>query len=568
VTIKGRVSGNVLEGFPKRSNSSDWARARLGDKKVGKYYQELDRVGGFDYELHQVPGLGTRYYRGPPVDTSKPFLAFVGAAQTFGRFASAPFPALLGRRLGVPVLNLGVGGAGPRHFNEPRYLSLLNRAEAVVIQTLSGRSSSNSLFDNSALGSSRGQTSFASEPLRAEEFFARAAKAYSLETLERIVAETRYDYTGQFIDFINKISRPRILLWLSTRAPAYQEDYEHPPDGILGAFPQLVNKGMVAEIAAFCDDYVECISTAGLPQTLWRGHQSIEGALSNNGVLENRYYPSPAMHYAAAGALEGTCRRFLGRPVPASGREPASRFVIVAAARTGTNLLRSLLKHHEGCLCGNELFNPTEIANKSIPWPEIPDAQRTRLLALRQADPVAFWDELCVASLSRGYRAVGFKLLYSQGLSQKPLLDRLTADRTIRIIHLTRRNLLRRLLSERQAYATNQWAIGRGSPPNTRPQVTITIGDIMKSIDTVEAHQAAYDLMFKDHPVLRFVFEDFVERPQHVAARAAEFLGLPPFSGSMTIMFQKTGTDDLAQALIGFDDLRAQVRRWSSFFEG
>jgi Domain of unknown function (DUF6473) len=279
---------------------------------VSHYYQEMDRVGGFDYKLHQIPGLGARYYRGPAPDTARPYLAFVGAAQTFGRFASEPFPTLLGRRLNVPVLNLGVGGAGPRHFNTREYLSLLNGAEMVVIQVLSGRSSSNSRFDNSASGCLRGLTSFSKEPIRAEEFFARTAKTFDRQTLEDLVAETRRDYTDQFIDFIEKISAPRILFWFSTRTPAYQEDYERSTHGILGPFPQLVNNRMVTEIAAFCDDHVEAISTAGLPQILWPGSLSIDGAICHNGVLENRYYPSPEMHVAAADALEGTCRSFLG----------------------------------------------------------------------------------------------------------------------------------------------------------------------------------------------------------------------------------------------------------------
>jgi LPS sulfotransferase NodH len=533
---------------------------------VDHYYQNLDHLSGFDYKLHQIPSLGSRYYRGPALNNCGPYLAFVGAAETFGRFVSAPFPSLLGERLRVPVLNLGVGEAGPRHFNTPSYLSILHGAEAVVIQISSGRSSSNSLFDYRTSGGRRGATLFSSEPMHGEEFFAGVADNDSHETLERIVAKTRDDYTGQFIDFIKKISVPRILLWFSTRAPAYREDYERPPCEILRSFPQLVNSRMVADIAAFCDGYVECISTAGLPRALWPGDRSVYGAVSNGGVLENRFYPSPEMHVAAADALEGVCRRFLGRPAPAASHGPTTRFVVVAAERTGTNLLVSLLNQLEYCVCGNELFNPACIASNMIPWPEISEPERIRALALRRDDPAGFWNELCNASLSRGYRAVGFKLLYSQGLSQKSLLHRLAADRTIRIVHLTRRNLLRRLVSERQAYATNQWAVHRGATLDPRPAVAITISEIIKSIQTVERHQTMFDSMFRDHPVLRLVYEDLAERPQRVAARAAGFLGLPALSKPPTVMYQKTGAEDLSQALKGFDDLRARARRWSSFF--
>jgi len=93
--------------------------------------------------------------------------------------------------------------------------------------------------------------------------------------------------------------------------------------------------------------------------------------------------------------------------------------VIVAAARTGTNLLAGLLNDFEGCFVGSELFNDNNVSNDIIPWHDISDADRL------------------------AFQTVGFKLLYSQGLSQKDLLEHLVTDETVPIIHLKRRNLLR-----------------------------------------------------------------------------------------------------------------------------
>src|SRR5687768_3753373 len=98
---------------------------------MGDYYQRLD-FGHFDYELHWLKGLRPHRFRGPAIDPSRPYIACIGAAQTFGRFCERPFPALLGERLGVQALNLGVGGAGPRLFGTPRFLRWINGAELVV----------------------------------------------------------------------------------------------------------------------------------------------------------------------------------------------------------------------------------------------------------------------------------------------------------------------------------------------------------------------------------------------------------------------------------------------------
>ncbi|RVA31909.1 hypothetical protein EN935_12815, partial [Mesorhizobium sp. M7D.F.Ca.US.004.03.1.1] len=228
---------------------------------MSKFYQELDKAGGFDYELYQLPTLSWRTFRGPPVDTSKPYLAFVGAAQTFGRFAMNPFPTELGRRLDLPVLNLGVGGSGPRHFMNRAYLDLMNGAEAVVLQVLSGRSASNSQFDNSKSGGHAGYRTSDGSALRSEELFRQLAASSSQKEIETITEETRADYTNVFVNLLQEISAPKILFWLSSRRSAYEDDYSDLPYSLFQAVPQLVNERMTKEIAAFSDEYVECIST-------------------------------------------------------------------------------------------------------------------------------------------------------------------------------------------------------------------------------------------------------------------------------------------------------------------
>jgi LPS sulfotransferase NodH len=529
-------------------------------------YQELDRAGGFDYALHRIPGVGSDQLRGPAADLDQPFLAFVGSAQTFGRFAHAPFPALLGARLGLQALNLGVGGAGPRHFDTPGHVNVLNRAEAVVVQVLSGRSASNSMFDNSAGGGLKGRPWFGGQPVRAEDMFAQTARDHGQEVVERLVQETRENYLRHFLTLLDKITAPRILFWFSIRTPEYEEDYSSPPYGILGDFPHLVNGRMLAEMAAACEARVECVTSVGLPQPLWPADQAIEGAVCDRGLLENRYYPSPQMHAQAADALEDACRRFTGRSSRPS--EPSfRRFVIVGAERTGTNLLISLLNQHPGCLCMNELYNPVNVACGQFPGDDVPEPERARLAELRQVDPVGLWRDLALLSRSRGHRAFGFKLFYSHAQTQPMLLKALTEDRSVSVIHITRRNLLRRLVSERQALAVRQWAVGWAARLEPMPAVAIDPDKLWSSVTTIQARQAEYDERFAGHPVLRLVYEDLAARPPQVGARAASFLSLPALPEPAAILYQKTGAEDLSQAIEGFDALRAQVRRWGAMFD-
>ena len=82
------------------------------------------------------------------------YFVCIGAAQTFGRFFADPFPAILAARIGYPVLNISHGGAGPSFFcgSNERLLHYVNRARFVVIQIMSGRSESNSLFKSQGVG--------------------------------------------------------------------------------------------------------------------------------------------------------------------------------------------------------------------------------------------------------------------------------------------------------------------------------------------------------------------------------------------------------------------------------
>jgi LPS sulfotransferase NodH len=532
---------------------------------MAQFYQDLDRPGGFDYLLTAPPDFGEPQFRGPAIDLDKPYLAFLGAAQTFGRFAHEPFPSILAERLGLGALNLGVGGAGPRHFDKPRYLKLINRAEAVVVQVMSGRSASSSLFDNSGGGRLTGSTPLADAPVRAEEFLKRAADTLSAKEFARVIEEMRADYVASFIALLQKIASPRILLWLSKRTPDYREDYANAPQGVLGDFPQLVNAAMVAEIAARCDAYVECVSSAGLPQPLWRSDRTIDGAGLRGDMLVNRYYPSPEMHRQAADLLEAPCRRFTGRARRAS--ETASRFVVIGAERTGTNLLISLINQYEGCYCGNELFNPGQIEKGKLAWLDIDEEARARLLARRKADPVGFLDEAREIAHARGYAAAGFKLMYNHGLAHPAVLDALAADPSLRVIHVTRRDQLRRLVSERQARAANRWAVGRGDETPTLPKVEIEMSDLVASLARVESRQAAFQERFAGHETLNVVYEDIAARPERVAARAAEFLGLRPLTRAPIVKLRKMGAEKLADALANADALRARIRRWAAFFE-
>ena len=77
-------------------------------------YQKPDQAL-INYDVYQWGRLN-QIYRGPQVSLDQPYVACLGAAQTFGRYAERPFPAVLGDVLNMPCANFGTGGAGPGFF--------------------------------------------------------------------------------------------------------------------------------------------------------------------------------------------------------------------------------------------------------------------------------------------------------------------------------------------------------------------------------------------------------------------------------------------------------------------
>lgn len=545
---------------------------------MGSYYQEIDHTR-FNYDLQALPGISKEKFRGPALDPSRPYVACIGAAQTFGRFCTRPFPSVLSVACDFQFLNLAVGGAGPRLFDTPEYLNYLNKAEFVIVQIMAGRSEGNSLFDNSASGDLYGIRLKDKKRMRFEDFLSELRETSSLDLVTQIVRETQDNYVRSYIRLLNHINRPKLLLWLSNRSPDEPEDLTWET---VGHYPQLVNRSMVERVRHYADGYVECVSTAGIPQQLWIADKPIDGARLENNRLMNYYYPSPIMHMLAAQALEPLCHRFLPKK-PSLEEQPAAdvlpgqapvKFIILAAERTGSDLLRTLLQAHHGCFVAHELFNEVYFEKKYIPWfadpltgsYENPINFDPELVELREKDPGKLIERLTGMSSERNFGAAGFKLMYYHGDKNPAARDYLVGALDVRVIHLKRRNLLRRLVSLKRAQLTQGWNYSPGSDTPELPPVELSLMQCIGEFCEIEKQQDSYDQLFKDHAVLTVYYEDLSKEPEKETARAAAFLGLPP-QRKFENRLKKLGTDALSDAIPNYTALKGVFHRWAACFD-
>jgi len=267
---------------------------------MGIGYQRRDEEI-IDYQLWQLKGIG-RPIRGPRQGSLFPdkYATCVGAAQTFGCYVEQPFPALLSKSINIPVLNFGVAGAGPSFFiKNNSFLRYINNGRFAVVQVLSGRSVSNSLFKSNGGEMLTRLTDGVTKG--AQPMYQDMLDMKDMELIARISEETKRAWIEDTIRLLQAIRVPKVLLWLSKREPAYQPGFTKVID-FFGAFPQLVDEPMLEAVKPHADYYVAHVSDEGLPQKLFSRHTGKPASiqmrkdLSGKEKKYNNYYPSPEMH--------------------------------------------------------------------------------------------------------------------------------------------------------------------------------------------------------------------------------------------------------------------------------
>ena len=220
------------------------------------------------------------------------------------------------------MLNLGYGGAGPYFYlKEKSLIAYTNKARFAIVQVMSGRSESNSLFDSGGLAYLTRISD--GTKIMADPAYQQLLKQENTNYVKKIVEETRVNWLNNFQKLLQQIEVPKILFWFSNRHPSYREKYTNNVYQLFGNFPQLVNLKMVNQIRKYSDEYVECISNRGRHQLLISRFTGKPTAIEidpskaradlGSGKLEryNKYYPSPEMQVDAAYLLEKVCRKYL-----------------------------------------------------------------------------------------------------------------------------------------------------------------------------------------------------------------------------------------------------------------
>jgi hypothetical protein len=246
-----------------------------------------------DYSLYSaVPG--PILFRGPRPELSAMadgnYLAFLGAAQFFGRFQREAPHSVVADLAKIACINLSMAGAGPESFLKAPILSIAAAGKAAVLQVLSGRSVGCDEYPGLRFTVRKGDGSRAERLTILKEIWKE-----SRQEAKRLVGKWQLRYVTLMRQLIEEVRVPVLLVWASERSPDEWSIDRLDEGADFGAFPHLVERWMVDEIAARASRCIEVSGDPGLPYPFRsRFHGGSCPRLSANGKLkwENSYYPS------------------------------------------------------------------------------------------------------------------------------------------------------------------------------------------------------------------------------------------------------------------------------------
>jgi len=221
-----------------------------------------------------------------------------------------------------------------------------------------------------------------------------------------------------------------------------------------------------------------------------------------------------------------------------------NRFAILAAPRTGSNLLCTFLNSHDEIVCHHELFNPSGIFTAKGY-----DGAELGSVAERDGDPVGFLERFWKRAPRRG-AFVGFKWTRDQS---ELALRHLIADEGVLKIILRRRNRLKTFLSECIARRLDQWEVyDAGELVTERPRIHVHTADLFEHIDANRQFYRRVHDMLGAQPRFELDYEELLDRSTH--ERLLRFMGVSPLAplraGSI-----KQNSDDLRELVANLDEL-------------
>ncbi len=239
--------------------------------------------------------------------------------------------------------------------------------------------------------------------------------------------------------------------------------------------------------------------------------------------------------------------------------KPTTRFILLSMGRTGTTLLWTALEQHPDVLMYGEVFH-TDVKVRYDHFPNGPgifSAYKDGHDAREYLEREVFGEHL-----DRPAVAQGCKIFYEHArndVQAKRAWEYLIADEDVRVIHLTRDNLLDCFVSLTVARKTGEWVLFREGAPTTIKPFAVSPDSCEVYFDNMECLRTWANRAFAKHPLLHLEYErDLTANFERTMSRTCEFLGVRQFDFQMYTRRQRLVPT--IEQLTNYDELREYFR--------
>jgi len=231
-------------------------------------------------------------------------------------------------------------------------------------------------------------------------------------------------------------------------------------------------------------------------------------------------------------------------------------------------MLRHLLNSHPHICCHGEVMagglkSFTGLEDR----PKLP--LFVKLHQLRENDPVSFLRDYVL--FPGEMDAVGFKIKYEELVQPAfaAILQCLLADSELKVIHLRRRNRMKRVISK--VAATRIHGVYNVTDPGQRPAVkrfSLTPAECLQDFENVSQGETKFGGMFASHPMLEVVYEDLVSPENPVLPAIQQFLEVEP--RELLSRTQKMNPDSISDVIENYSELSAYFAStpYAEYFRG
>lgn len=228
-------------------------------------------------------------------------------------------------------------------------------------------------------------------------------------------------------------------------------------------------------------------------------------------------------------------------------------------------MLVNLLQSHPAVVCHMEIFHPNRVEGFSGKYRHQIRTDPTfamRLLTLRERRPASYLYD--VAFDAQGRRAAGFKFKYDELLLPqfKKVRSILAHDTDIAIVHLRRRNLLKRYLSWILVNRVTGVSMRttRDVRPAAPPPVFLDPAACLRDFEETRRRDAQVEELFADHPGFAITYEELTgDNGSRPVAELQKFLGVP--TRPLKSVIAKLSPNELAREIANFSELTTALRR-------